>query len=210
MILVPLAGATLGWPFRGARAQREAVAAIEKAGGTMRYDFESEWINSGPRPDRSEWFQKWLDDHIGVEYLCHVVGVVLPDGSLDFTLGYVAQLTHLEELKVRRDDTPDDVGLNVIDAELIHLQGLSGLRVLDLSSTEVSDVGLMHLSRLTGLQSLDLSGTRVTNAGLTHLKGLTSLRTLDLLGTTANDFGAQEIRRAIPGLRVRYELIRAQ
>ena len=40
IVVVLLVGGSLGWFVRSARIQREAVAAIEKAGGGVSYDWE--------------------------------------------------------------------------------------------------------------------------------------------------------------------------
>ena len=40
VVLVLVIGGWLGWIVRSARIQREAVAAIEKAGGRVKYDWE--------------------------------------------------------------------------------------------------------------------------------------------------------------------------
>jgi hypothetical protein len=52
IVIVIVVGVALGWIVREAHIQRDAVAAIEKAGGSVRYDWESwvpKWL-SGRRP----------------------------------------------------------------------------------------------------------------------------------------------------------------
>lgn len=58
---------------------------------------------------------------------------------------------------------------DVTDDELVHLQGLSGLRTLDLARTAVTDAGLEHLGALAGLQQLHLAGTDTTAEGRARL-----------------------------------------
>ena len=67
----------------------------------------------------------------------------------------------------------------VTDAGLVHLKGLTGLKSLALSGTQITDAGLVHLKALTKLQTLSLP-RQITDAGLVHLKGLTNLQTLSL------------------------------
>jgi hypothetical protein len=43
IVFVLVIGAGLGWIVREAHIQREAVAAIKKAGGSVRYSWEYEW-----------------------------------------------------------------------------------------------------------------------------------------------------------------------
>jgi Leucine-rich repeat (LRR) protein len=49
-------------------------------------------------------------------------------------------------------------------------RGLTQLRELYLTDTQVSDAGLEHLRRLTQLENLNLSNTQVTDAGVNELK----------------------------------------
>ena len=53
---------------------------------------------------------------------------------------------------------------------------LTRLRELDLHRIEITDAGLVHLQGLTGLERLHLTSTPITDAGLVHLQGLTCLR----------------------------------
>ena len=74
MVLVLLVGAGLGWTVRKARMQREAVAAVEKAGGFVTYDFGLD--ASRTRIPRRPRFIGWLDRCIGRDYIYSVVEVV--------------------------------------------------------------------------------------------------------------------------------------
>jgi hypothetical protein len=150
-------------------------------------------------------------------------GTLITDGGMTYLEG----LTDLREL--------DLSSTAVNDAGLVHLRGLTVLQHLDLSSTEVTDAGLQHLAALKGLQRLDLSGTRVTDAGLerlvglrnpqvlylddtevigpglVHLKKLINLKELGLGSwKSVGDIMGQEARRAMPGVKVIYNSIRAQ
>ena len=60
----------------------------------------------------------------------------------------------------------------------------------------------MYLEGMTKLWYLDLSGTRVSDTGLAHLNGLTKLSHLQLFATQASDAGVQELRQAVPSLRI--------
>jgi hypothetical protein len=84
-----------------------------------------------------------------------------------------------------------EVGLpkSATDAVFVHLAGLTRLRKIYLSRSQVTDAGLRHLRRLTRLEELYLDGTRVTDDGLAHLGGLETLQDLVLEGTTITDAG---------------------
>jgi hypothetical protein len=63
------------------------------------------------------------------------------------------------------------------DADLAHMKDFPRLIRLDLANTQVTDVGLKHLAACKQLQELGLSGTRVTAAGTNELrKALPNLR----------------------------------
>ena len=73
IVLVLVIGAGLGWIVREAHIQRDAVAAIKKAGGSVKYDWEwSEWEVDSGRETRAP---RWLVDLIGVDYFGHVTAV---------------------------------------------------------------------------------------------------------------------------------------
>jgi Leucine-rich repeat (LRR) protein len=80
------------------------------------------------------------------------------------------------------------------DADIAHLKGLTGLKSLDLGTSQVTDTGLGQMTALTGLQTLDLGGTRVTDSGLQHLTVLTELQELDLQRTRVTDVGLSHLR----------------
>lgn len=89
---------------------------------------------------------------------------------------------------------------HVTDAELAHVQGLTGLQRLYLTNTHISDNGLTHLQGLTRLQRLYLIDAQITDAGLTHLRGLAALERLCLTNTQVTDAGLAHLQ-GIPGLR---------
>jgi len=90
----------------------------------------------------------------------------------------------------------------VTDADLTHLEGLTGLQLLWLHDTQVSDAGLEHLKGLNAIQELDLSNTQVSDAGLKHLKGMSSLQRLWLINTHVSDEGIAELRAALPNCNI--------
>ncbi len=240
MILVLVLAIGPGWVIHNAHVQRDAVAAIEGAGGYVSYD--RDWKDGRFRTSKRPRYLQWLADRVGIDCLSNVVLVSLAGNISDEKLAIVGQFPRLEELDfvatrptieghghrlpLSRTSVSDaglahvdgltrlkelDISCTLItDGGLLHLIGMTRLQDLDLSGTDVSDAGLVHLARMTSLQHLDLHETKVTNAGLVHLKGLKSLRSLDLFGTEVDDFGAQELRRALPNVMIYYHQIWAQ
>jgi hypothetical protein len=73
VLLVLVIGAGLGWLVRSAQIQREAVAAIKKVGGRVRYEWE--WSNGKYTAGRKPWAPQLLVDLVGVDYFGHVTDV---------------------------------------------------------------------------------------------------------------------------------------
>jgi hypothetical protein len=230
LILVLLVGGRLGWLARTARTQREVVAAILKAHGAIRYDWQGASFASGE--PAQPMATRWLARTIGQDYPHSVVLVALParlymsppnDGirpfeRADFVMAQLKGLAKLSALHLTGSDVGDSglshlEGLTELselhlgftqatDSALAHVRGLANLSVLNLSRTRVTDAGLSHLTGLTKLSALDLVGTRITDAGLAHLKSLSNLETLEVRDTHVTDAGARELQEALPNLKI--------
>jgi hypothetical protein len=158
LAVVTLVALVLGvWVSRAER-QRQAVAAIQAAGGIVRYDYQAGEAPAvyGERPGPD-----WLCRLLGVDYFADVTLVGLYPSATDETVAHLSGLTSLTCLYL--DDT------QVGDAGLAHLSGLTNLRVLWLHNTGVGDASLICLSGMSNLQELSLPGTQVSDAGLAHL-----------------------------------------
>ena len=64
MALVLILGCGLGMIVHRARVQREAVAAIRRAGGSVMYEHELR-----PRIRGTPWWPKWVAEFLGTDYL---------------------------------------------------------------------------------------------------------------------------------------------
>jgi Leucine rich repeat/Leucine Rich repeat len=194
MVAVLVIAVGLGWIVGNARIQRDAVAAIRRAGGTVDYDWE--WKNGESLRDAKPFAPKWLVDSVGPDIFGHVVWVSVGQSASPLDLKQVGQLSRLEGLVVR--------GPFVNDAGLSNLRGLTKLACLDIGDTgedclgpvkfpnatpDITDAGLAHLRSLVRLSSLNVSGSRVTDSGLAALEGLTGLTALNLAGTQITDAG---------------------
>lgn len=84
-------------------------------------------------------------------------------------------------------------GSAIDDAELLHLSGLTGLKMLDLSGTRVTDAGLVHLQTLQSLETLMLWDTAITDVGLALVGRLSSLCHLGLGNTAVTDAGLADL-----------------
>jgi hypothetical protein len=222
IILVLLIGGWLGRVVRSAQVQREAVAAIQRAGGRVEYDWQYD-EKGHLDPNGKPWGPKWLVDRVGADCFGNVVRVFLNNGGSDAELFHVGHLDRLGLLDLERSCVTDAglahlgglpslwwltlKGTQVDDAGLAGLEGLTRLQSLSLSNTKVSDAGLVHLKGLSSLQDLHLSGTNVSDAGSASLKGMTHLRTLSLGGTKVTDAGLHELQQALPDTLITYGVL---
>jgi hypothetical protein len=171
LIFVLLVSVGMSWlavKLEKARRQKEAVEAIEKAGGVVLYDyhFDADDGLSGAYRVRlvkltaPAWLRRWLGD----DFVANVVAVDLPQ---------------IDQSKAGRRDgplwmitgpVPHDAWIN--DSDLLHfnLKCLTGLQDLRLDGAQVSDVGLLNLQDLTSLRFLNLQGTQVTPEGVKKLQ----------------------------------------
>ena len=178
IVLVLAIGVGLGWIVHRARTQRLAVAAIERAGGKVEYDWEwTDFTTSPPPPPAKPW-PRWLVDAVGIDYLADIVSVQFngaiesPRPPTNDLMREVGRLGRLKSLSLSFCD-------EVTDAGLANLGDLSSLRELVIMSHSISDAGLASLRNLD-LKRLRLADCPVTAAGLVHLKGMSHLEELDL------------------------------
>jgi hypothetical protein len=70
----------------------------------------------------------------------------------------------------------DDLGSNIVEAEVVNDDALAGieclrnLRILVLSSGRITDAGLQHVERVTRLKTLCLNGTKITGQGILKIQ----------------------------------------
>jgi hypothetical protein len=192
MITVLVSACFAEWVVQRAHLQRDAVAAIKRAGGLVEYDWQR--VNGRRVPNGKPKGPGWLVDRLGPDYFADVTCVHFRGRRSDAELAHIGNLRRLESL--------DLSGTAVTDAGLAHLKGLTRLQSLRLSGTTVTDAGLAHLKGLTRLQTLTLDYTEVSDLCLPHLKGLNGLRFLSLFRTKANETGLEELRQAMPSTRV--------
>lgn len=160
----------LGFHVHSTERQRDAVAAIQKYGGWVRYDFqypsgEFHWsdFNSKARSP----VPRWLLDRLGFDFFHDVVQV-----SLNYS----------------EDSGKREENHNPTDEALQHLPEFSNLRVLLLSDSQASDASMQYLARLKKLECLMMwDVTNVTDAGAAHLENLQNLNYIHLSSSQITD-----------------------
>jgi hypothetical protein len=226
IICAPLAW--LSWIMQMKRTEREAVAALERLGGEVLYDWqvgEDLLPLKAPTPRGPAWLRTVFGDDI----LTRPLVVSLPsewvfansasDGAIgDNDLGLLEDLPRLRALTVYSSNVTDD-GLKVLArltgiqrlslltpritvATLAELQLLPELDTLSLSHCKLSGEDILHVSKLQGLKRLELEGAELTDADILPLASITGLREL----TVSSPSVSQEVRRklsaALPGCAV--------
>ncbi len=184
IVAILVFGVVMGWKVRKAVTQKEAVAAVQKAGGYVVY--EDEIVNGKQTFRRNSFWPEWLVARIGEEYFREVYEVDFYEETMtDDELIPVGTLGRLQVLRL--------AGSKLTDAGLAHLKGLSHLRELNLemATFPLTDASMIHLARLTALRKLDLHSStlsgfkiqhRISNVGLAQLSKLVNLEEIALDG----------------------------
>jgi len=128
-------------------------------------------------------------------------GLILEPGSLDKVIGLDLKDrdlrgSSLSDLKRLSSLQKLDLTSNrrITDAHLEHLKGLTALRELRLSDTQVTGGGLAHLLPISGLRLLDLSGTHVHDPGLRYVARFSELQELMLTHCGITDAGLADLQ----------------
>ena len=201
IVVVLIVGGWLGWVIRSARIQSEAVAAIERTGGLVLYDWGRK-IQNSPIPVGPSWAPHWLVEALGVDCFGHVDAVFCVGGS-DETMAHVERFTQLREFHFlpSSHQLPDLSNLSPLDLnkaqiterELTILTGLTRFSVLDFDGPRISSAGLARLKGLVRLSYIDLEGSRIKDDALVHLTALSNLTELSLNNTQVTDAGLAQL-----------------
>ena len=95
-------------------------------------------------------------------------------------------------------------GQPVGNSDLAQIVLHTRLQRLWLSNTGVTDAGLIELQSMKRLRVLGLARTGITDAGLKHLAAIKSLREVYIFPTKVTDGAVDELKSALPGVRVIY------
>ena len=185
LVLTASMGLLLGWAIHLVREQRNAVAALERMGSSIRYN----------DPDEASILERF-GILTGLDVFREVEAVYCGPVMTDAGLVHLRGLPKLRQLGLTHTQ--------VTDAGLAQLEKLPELRILFVSETQVTDAGLVHLQRLKKLQAIGLYGNKITDAGLVHLRGLYELRWLNLGGTQVSDAGVLGLKQESFWLTVEY------
>jgi hypothetical protein len=164
-----------------AREQREAVAAIERAGGVVLYYGRAN--------------VKYLELDYDQDFLFHLfhTATCTTITSEELTEDICVEVARLPHLRMITLNGP------ITDAGLAELTALRKFEFLELDGTQITNAGVSHLQRMKSLYLLDLGQTPVTDANLRELARLTKLRKLCISrrGVTAKglDYFERSLRK---------------
>jgi hypothetical protein len=193
MIFVLVFAAGLGLVVHRAQVQRDAVAAIERAGGVVVYEWQMSSVGTKLAVDRKAnppW-PKWLVKLMGVDYFGHVKIVALGDQATDAVMEHLGRLPRLEGFVL-------DGRNEVTDAGLSPLRELTELNEIRLTGSKMTEACLANIQRLPRLKNLELVDIPLTDAALVRLKAMTGLRQLWLTRTQITKSGIAELQRSLP------------
>ena len=88
------------------------------------------------------------------------------------------------------------------DEDLVRAIKRPGLIAIYVSETSITDDGLKSLADSKTLERLVLRSTSISDAGLKHLHNIPTLKILDVRRTNVSKTGIDEIKKAIPALKV--------
>ncbi len=203
VVLAIGAGGAFGLRWN-ASAQRDAVAAIKEAHGSVLYDWEEDgairssspvfaipgfpdwmiaWCRFGARAEEGgPDAPAWLVSLLGVDCFGNVTSVRLPGRAPADSLALIGRLKRLKSLRLS--------GLVLTNRQSLEfLANLDQLEDLTLVRSRLRPGALSHLAHLKKLQSLNLMGTNVDNAALASIEGLAELTELNLSGTAIDGAG---------------------
>jgi hypothetical protein len=190
LVLVLAIALWLGWIANKAREQRQAVAALQKWGGFVHYDWE---FVDGPvkvprgnllwkptwgklTPGRKPWAPNWMRRAFGDEYFQSIVHVSL---YVDIQKGYASATW---------------VNMGPADDALRALATQTTVRTLQIGGKQVTDKNLSYVGQMTGLEELNISWAHeLTDQGFLQLSGLKRLRILEVYLSKFTDTSMEAI-----------------
>ena len=124
----------------------------------------------------------------------HVISLFLGSRTTNDTLSLLGKFPQLKQIEIH-------CAPNVTDEGLVHLAGLSELRILWFGYVGITDNGMIHLGKLSNLEVLHLRiayKAEFNDAGLVHLNELKKLRELQLISTKVSDEAIKKLKTELP------------
>jgi hypothetical protein len=193
----------LGLKVNAARRQREAVAAMERAGATVIFDYQlMPVVNAAGRmaidANSIPPGPAWLRNLFGDDFFRTVMCVRLDNRHIaDSDFARLADFSKLSALCLDGTRIVRQAGSEspIQDQDLAALEGLTRLEHLDLRNSQVSGSSLLHcLGGLKQIRHLELSDTHVDDEALQWIGARADLEYLAIDGTRITDNGLASLR----------------
>lgn len=204
--LVIIAVGAIGNSWWQQKVQRTVAQTIRQAAT------EVVWMSGFSLRDkvvyRDYWKIEFTEDPKVDEHLTQIRGELLklPEYGLTIEKGLLTD-AGLRQLDQQTGLRVLDVSQSQItDASLPAVGTCSNLVYLNLFGTGVTDAGLEHLTKLQKLRFLYLGRTRVSDAGLATLKQCKGLEYVHLTMSAVTPEGAAKLRNLMPWVQVDFEV----
>ena len=194
----------LGFKVNAARRQREAVAAILKAGGTVAYDYQLVTQSNGKKvidATASLTVPVWLRSLFGDDFFCSPVSVVMSrcviDESHFLQLGNLETVTSVKLTSVRIISSKDGLRRSVQDSDLAALGKMTQLQSLELRNAKIEGFGFAPLANSRHLRTVTFTDNNVYPTPLEVLERfgkINSLEHLSLDGCSIDDAELSKLR----------------
>jgi hypothetical protein len=195
IVFVLVIGVWLGWVVRQAQVQRDAVSAINRAGGHITYDID---LRNEVFPwNKLSACRRVIGEYVGIDVVSHVIYAhidVTPSNNDAACQLALARLGNLHQLK-----TMNFLGASITDGDLARVAGMKHLKLLMLQSTGITGSGFAHVRALTSLEEILVTDTGIDDDGLAQLRGFTNLKDLTLGITRVTDRGMEYLKE-LPSL----------
>jgi hypothetical protein len=198
LLLITALCVWLGIQINAARRQRDAVAAMIKAGGTVVYDYQvapARNTSGFPRGLRMPYSidtdklppgNSSLRSLFGDDCFRTVIAVIVPEPNPALQKTTVDQLAELGKLKEFILFSP---GADLHDNDLAALAELGQLETLQVMRARINGSVLRWLRNPARLKELFLCDTDVDDTAMEHIGRMTALERLMLDGTHITDAG---------------------
>ena len=209
LVFVLVFSIRLAWISNQARVQRNAVAAIEKAGGKVYYDFQTKPVPGQPEnmvnrdPKGVSRWPAWMVSRLGPD-LFHSVRIVDLRGDADAVAPLLGQLRDINEVTLM--SSPETGEITLSDEGIKHLSNLKYLWRLKvgfplqtrinrkIKGSLLTGKGIEQLRNCAHLTHLELDGAfQLKNDDLAALKSLPSLESLTLSSSRITGEGLKHV-----------------
>jgi hypothetical protein len=208
LIVTTLLGVWLGLKVGHDLKLQRAITTITSAGGHLKVHDRRPNFPWGFWADRYQLHFYALRQPLTIQQLAHLEAFspssllhldLTNTGITNQSVRFVARFRNLESLSLGNDTyvtgerIPGRPQNHITDAGPAELQGLSSVKNINLSGTDITDECVTYLLRMPHLKCVYLNGTNITGAGLARLGKLNDLWLLELNGCPISAGGYKEL-----------------